>query len=225
MPKSLKRSKLIATVLFALFACLPGHAPAQGSGSTVVYVGGNDLVLKSADGRLLNYTIPSDYRFPAGGRKLSLAELKPGTQLAQPVVTSSDPVPVASVRVVKGKVYAATPPDSVSLLLAEGVTELTAPTGTVFAVNGKELSLAQLKPDMMVEATVVTMGAASPDAPAGPPATPPMVGALLLANVAPTGPELPMSGTNQPLYGVLGLSLLALGAGVLLFRRPTRTIG
>lgn len=212
---------LVAVSTLAVLSTAAHAAAAASSGptSTVVYVGGNDLVLKASDGKLLNYTIPSGYHFAAGAKQLSLAELKPGTSLTKPVAPGSDPQIVSSVDVVKGKVYASAPPNALTLSLTEGVKELSVPSGATFVVGGKPMSIADLKPDMMVEATVVTVG----DTPAAAaPSTPPMSGTLLVAKAASADGDLPPSGTNLPLIGSVGLGFLAAGVALLNFRKPAR---
>jgi hypothetical protein len=206
---------LASAVLFAATA-LPALAlaPSSGPSSTVVYVGGNDLVIKSSDGKLLNYTVPSGVKFTTGGKQVSLSDLKPGTQITAPISTGFDPQIVSSVSVVKGKVYAVAPPDGVTLLLSEGVKELSVPTGTTFMVDGKPLKTAELKPDMMVEVTIVTTAADGASATA----TPALSGALLVAKTA-SADDMPAAGTNLPLLGLIGGTLLMFGFGLLGFNR------
>ena len=204
------RLRLSTALLFAVSAALPALAQAKlssGASSTVVYVGGDDLVVKSADGKLLNFTVPSGVKFASGGKQVSLAELKPGTKLTAPIVTGFDPKIVSAVSVVKGKVYAVTPPDGVTLLLSEGVKELSVPAGTTFMVDGKSMKVAELKPDMMVEVTIVTTGEVDATSAS---ATPTMVGTLLVAKTA-SADDMPAAGTNLPMYGMLGVALLMVG--------------
>ena len=211
------RLMLAATVLVAA-TTLPALAQSKlssGPSSTVVYVGGDDLVVKSADGKLLNYTVPSGTKFMAGGKSASLSELKPGTKLTAPVATPADPEIVSEVAVVKGKVYAVTPPDGVTLLLTEGVKELVVPKGTSFMVDGKSLKAGDLKPDMMVQATIVTTADAKATSAS---ATPAMSGTLLVAKTA-AAEDMPSAGTNLPLYGISGLVAMLFGIGLLAFNR------
>jgi hypothetical protein len=218
--------KLALVTALAATAALPATAQTLTSGATptVVYAGGNDLVVKSTDGKLLNYTIPAGYKFSAGDKQLSLAELKPGTKLSKAVSPGSDPKPISSVAVAKGKIYAVTPPDGVTLSLTEGTKDLTVPAGTTFMVDGKKMTMAELKPNMMVEATIVTTAADGAPAEAAP-STPPMVGALLVAHTLGAGEaDLPAAGTHLPLYGALGAGFLVLGLALMTFRRPAAQI-
>lgn len=210
-------SCLKIAALFALAAsvALPAaaQAPSSGPTSTVVYAGGDDLVLKSSDGKLLNYTVPSGAKFTAEGKQVGLSELKPGTKLTAPV--SGSPQVVTGVQVVKGKIYGITPPNGVTLSLAEGVKDLTVPAGTTFMVDGKKLTVSELKNDMVVEATIVTTAADGTSAASAPAQS----GALLVAKTGGDD-DLPAAGTNLPLFGALGAGLLVAGFGLMGYRRP-----
>ncbi|MDP9039851.1 MAG: hypothetical protein M3O02_11365 [Acidobacteriota bacterium] len=212
--------KLAALLALAVSAALPAlaEAPTSGPTSTVVYAGGDDLVIKSSDGKLLNYTVAPGAKFPAGGKQVAISELKPGTKLTAPVTGSAQVV--TAVSVVKAKVYAVTPPTGVTLSLPEGVKDVLVPAGTIFSVDGKKLTLAELKPDMMVEATIVTTAAEGTSASAAPA----QAGALL---VAKTGGEedLPAAGTHLPLFALTGLVSLCAGVVLLALRRkPVRQV-
>jgi hypothetical protein len=81
--------------------------------------------------------------------------------------------------------------------------------------------VSELKPDMMVEATIVTTadaGAASATA------TPPMVGTLLVAKGA-SADDMPAAGTNLPLYGIIGAMMLIMGFWLRMSgRKPVRQV-
>jgi LPXTG-motif cell wall-anchored protein len=217
---------LATLLLVAGPAALPAAAqatPTSGPTSTVVYAGGDDLVLKASDGKLLNFTIPPGYKFTSGNKQLGLSELKPGTKLTKPVAPGSVPQVVSSVAVVKAKVFAATPPDAVTLSLPEGTKDVAVPAGTTFMVDGKKLPINDVKPNMMVEATIITTAAAGDPAPATAPDTPPMAGALLVAHTSGEG-DLPAAGTSLPLFGALGLVCLSLGVALLSFRKRSARV-
>jgi hypothetical protein len=212
--------KLATLLVLAASTALPALSQASGMTSTVVYAGGDDLVIKASDGKLLNFSVPRGTMFATGGKQVPLSELKPGAKLTAPVSTGSDGMIVTSVDVAKGKVFAVNPPDGVTLSLAEGAKELTIPAGTTFMVDGKKLSASDLKVGMMVEATIVTIapdGASAGSAPAP-------SGALLVAHAAGSAEDLPAAGTNLPLFGILGASLLAFGLVLLNFRKPVNQL-
>jgi hypothetical protein len=121
--------------------------------------------------------------------------------------------------VTKGKVFGITPPDGITLSLAEGTKDLVVPSGTTFMVDGKKLTVAELKPGMMVEATIVTAAADGTSATSAPP----MTGALLVAHAA-GAEDLPAAGTKLPLYGALGAGIFAIGLALLTFRKPVNQL-
>jgi hypothetical protein len=212
--------KLAALLVLAASAALPAVAQASGTTSTVVYAGGDDLVIKASDGKLLNFTVPKGTMFATGGKQVSISELKPGAKLTAPVSVGSDGMIVTAVDVKKGKVFAVTPPDGVTLSLAEGTKDLVIPSGAKFTVDGKPLSASELKPGMMVEATIVTIapdGTSASSAPA-------MAGTLLVAHAAGSAEDLPAAGTHLPLFGTLGAACLALGLALLTFRKPVNQL-
>jgi len=213
--------KLVTLLALAAPAALPAvaQAPMSGPTSTVVYAGGDDLVIKASDGKLLNFQVPAAYKFSAGGKQVSLSDLKPGTKLTAPVSTGFDPKIVGAVQVTKGKVFGLTPPSGLTLALASGTSELVVPAGTTFMVDGKKLALADLKPGMMVEATIVTAGSDTSAT-----STPPQAGALLVANVAGAADDLPAAGTHLPLFAALGAGCLAMGLALLTFRKPVNQL-
>jgi hypothetical protein len=213
MPITACRLKFATLLVLAASAVLPAVAQlSSGPTSTVVYVGGNDLVVTSADGKLLSFTVAPGTKLSAGGSMVSLDALKPGTKLTAPVPGAAKAV--TSVSVVKGKVYVTAPPDAITLVTPQGTKDFVVPAGTTFMVDGKPLGIADVKRDMTVEATVITTGT-----PGAAPATPPQTGALLIAQ-ATNADDLPAAGTHLPLIGITGLALLVLGFGLMSLRKP-----
>lgn len=209
--------KIAALLALTASAKLPAaaQAPSSGPASTVVYAGGNDLVIKSAEGKLLNYTVPAGAKFTAGGKQVGISDLKTGTKLTAPV--AGTPQVVTAVSVVKGKVYSVTPPAGVTLSLPEGVKDLMVPAGTTFEVDGKKLTLADLKAEMPVEATILTTAAEGTSV-----ATPPaQAGALLITKADGEG-DLPAAGTLLPLFALTGLALLTAGFALIGVGKPFR---
>jgi len=209
------RLKLATALILAASAVVPAFAVTSGPTSTVVYVAGNDLVLKAADGKILNYTsVPAATKFASEGKPLTFAELKPGTQLSAPVSTGTDPQVVATIAVMKAKVYGTAPPDGITLTTPMGAKDFVVPAGVTFMVGGKSLPLTALASDVTIDATIITPAADGADGPI--PVPPPLSGTLLIAK----SDELPLAGTNLPLYGLLGFALLLLGFAMLRFRKP-----
>ena len=57
---------------------------------TVVYVSGNDLVVKMEDGNLKHFVVPSDYKLTVDGKPVYVQDLKPGTKLTQTITTTTE---------------------------------------------------------------------------------------------------------------------------------------
>lgn len=209
------RTLLTCTALLLSCSAATALAASSGPSSTVVYVAGNDLVIKASDGSILNYMVPAGYKFTAAGKAVTIDALKPGTQLTAPIATGADPQVVGSIAVAKAKVYSVAPPDSVTLIMSDGSKEFTLPAGESFMVDGKPVALSALKPDTMVDVTAIMPVADG--AAAGPaPATPPMSGTLLVAK----SEDLPSAGTKLPLYLLIGMVMMLTGAAMMV-RRPT----
>ena len=208
----------LATLFVVAASAAASFAATSGPTSTVVYVGGNDLVIKAADGKVLNYTVPAGYSFTDGGKPATLGQLKPGDKLTAPVSTGTDPQVVASVTVMKAKVYATAPPDGITLTTPQGAKDFTVPTGTTFVVGGKSLGLGDLASDVTIDATIITP--AADDTATAAPDTPPLTGALLVVKTD----DLPSAGTKLPLYGVIGFAMLLVGFAMTRFRRPVTAL-
>jgi hypothetical protein len=209
----------------------------------VVYVEGNNLVLKLENGKVEHLIVPDSDRFLVDGKSISVADLTPGTSLTQTITTTTTPRYVKTVRVLKGKVWHVTPPYNVILTLPDNTNQAyTIPSHAKITLNGKKATAFDLRRGMMLEATIVT------DEPqtvvtqsktvvgqAPPPATPPMVGVLLIqplrvtavpaaASVEAPAPvtvateeapaTLPKTGSSLPLVGLLGALAIGMSLGL-----------
>jgi LPXTG-motif cell wall-anchored protein len=204
----------------------------------VVYVSGNDLVVRNPDtGELTNFVVPDSARVTVDGQELSVHDLKPGMKLQRTITTTTTPRVVTTVRTIQGKVWHVNPPVSIILALPDGTNkQYEIPRGQKFTVNGQEMDAFHLKKDMNVTATVITEVPESHVAEQRtvtgqmpPPTTPPLQGVLLIeaptqppttiAEAKPSPPpgKLPQTGSMLPLLGLLGLlfSAASLGMGIL----------
>jgi hypothetical protein len=209
---------------------------------TVVYVSGNDLVVKGDNGVVKHFTVPDSQMFTVDGQQVNVHQLKAGTHLTATVTTRTVPTTVKTVRTIDGKVWYVNPPNTVILTLPDGTNkEYKVPKGQMFNINGQQQSVFHLKKGMNVSATVVTeepttvvtqqqhiAGVAPPPPP--PPAQPmPDTVAVLLiesphqpvqqAAAEPAPKALPKTGSELPLIGLLGV--FSLGAGALTRRLRT----
>jgi hypothetical protein len=123
----------------------------------IVYVEGNDLVLKLEDGKVEHLVVPSSEKFRIDGREVTVRDLKAGTKLSQTITTTTTPHYVKTVRVLKGKVWHVNAPHSVILTLPDNTNQLyKIPSHAKFNMNGKKISPFDLRKGMTLEATIVT---------------------------------------------------------------------
>jgi len=167
----------------------------------VVYVSGNELVVKMEDGQTKHFTIPESGRFSVDGRQLSVHELTPGMKLTQRITTTTVPQTITTVRSVSGTVWHVTAPTSVILTLPDGTNkQFKVPQGVKFTIDGQEKTVFDLRKGMKVTATAITQvpetlisrqttvtGRAPAVAAAPPPEMPPAqeVGTLLVETTTP----------------------------------------
>ena len=209
--------------------------------ATIVYVEGNNLVLRLEDGRVEHLIVPFDETFNVDGKDVTVAGLTPGTKLTQTITTTITPRYVNSVRTLKGKVWHVNAPGSVILTLPDGRNHMyKVPSHAQFTVNGQKKSVFDLKKGMMFEATIVTdspetvheMTKASIGT-ALLPTTPRLAGVLLVdtpnssrdsmtetvASVEPPPTVLPDTASGLPFAGLLGLVSIAASLSLGTLRR------
>jgi len=223
----------------------PASKNVQVERGEVVYVSGNDLVVRMENGEVRHFpNIPESARATVDGKQLSIHELRPGMKLERTIATTTTPRTVTTVRTVEGKVWQISPPNTVILTLADGTNkQYKIPKGQKFMIEGQEKTAFELKKGMNVSVTAVSTapetvvaeqrrvtGSAPP-----PPPTPAIVGALLIddapaprqmaaAQVPGPGAEpapkkLPKTASPLPLVGLMGLFSLAMGLGLRAVRR------
>lgn len=214
----------------------------------VVYVSGNDLVVKMEDGEIRHIpNVPESTKVDVGGKELGIHELKPGMKLERTITTTTTPRVVTTVQTVTGKVWHVTPPNSVILTLEDGTNQkFTIPKGQKFTVNGEEKDAFGLKKGMMISATKVVevpetvveqqhkLTGTMPPPPAPPPADAPILVVIerqppapapatpapaAVASAEPAPTQLPKTGSLTPLIGLLGLLSLGLGLSLRVIRR------
>jgi hypothetical protein len=207
----------------------PSSFDTEVKNAEVVYVEGNDLVLKLENGRVEHLVVPDSDAFFIDGKTVGVGELKPGTRLTQTITTITTPRYVNTVRTLEGKVWHVNAPKSLILTLPDNTNQVyTVPDHAKFVIDGKTKTVFDLKKGMRVKATIVTddehtvieqtkfaFGKA--------PATPREDGVLLF--LQPTQPDttlasaeqpagmLPETATSLPLVGLAGALLLALSLG------------
>jgi hypothetical protein len=202
----------------------------------VVFVSGNDLIVRRANGQLEHFAhVPESARVNVDGQQLGIHDLKPGMKLQRTTIVSTTPETVTTVTAVTGKVWHVNPPLSVILTLDDGTNQqFSIPKDQKFMINGALVDAWGLKKGMKVSATKVVevpgtvvsqhreLTGAMP-----PPPPPPAADAVILiaeeqsapapateeaATEEPAATQLPKTSTLLPLIGLL--SLLSLGASL-----------
>jgi LPXTG-motif cell wall-anchored protein len=221
---------MAAAFVLALAAATPRAFAQQPTVTTevksgeVVYVSGNDLVVRMSDGEVKHFNVPTTARFTVDGKQLTTSELKVGTRLTQTITTTNTPQNVTTVRTVSGRVMNVSAP-YVTLRLADGQVKQYKKTVSDLRANmNVSATVTTVTPQVNVSQTNTVTGVAPPPPAPAKPATPPIVGVLLIeeappprqiaANTpapAPAAPQLPKTGTIMPAVGMLGLLLTSVG--------------
>jgi len=201
------------------------HAPTQETTvqrGEVVYVSGNDLIVKMEDGTIKHISnVPESARVTVEGKELGIHDLKPGMKLEKTITTTTTPKVITTVKTVTGKVWNVTPPTSVILTLEDGTNQqFKIPKDQKFNVDGQMVDAWGLKKGMRISATKVVeepiteveqqakVTGQMPPPPPPPPSDAPILVALVTPAPAPAAAapaELPKTGSPLPLMGLLGM--------------------
>jgi hypothetical protein len=202
----------------------------------VVYVSGNQLVVKMEDGTLKDFPNVSDsVKVDVNGQMLGIHDLKPGMKLQKTITTTTTPKTITTVQSVTGKVWHVNAPSTVILTMADNTNQsFKVPKGQEFTVNGKKTDVFGLRKGMMVTATKVTEEPMTEVAhqqmlagtlPPPPPQDAPILIAVAMPTPAPAAAaaaapekELPKTASPLPLIGLLGLLCLCGSLGLKVFR-------
>ena len=209
--------------------------------ATIVYVEGNNLVLRLQNGQVEHLIVPFDEKFHVDGRELTVSDLTPGTKLTQTVTTTTTPRYVTTVRTLKGKVWHVNAPGSIVLSLPDGTNQIyKVPSHAQFKIDGKEKSIFELKKGMKLEATIITesresvVSSANVTVGQAPIALMPHLADVLLvqapgprviaepdtvASVEQPPAVLPQTASPLPLAGAIGAFSVALGLSLGAIRR------
>lgn len=210
---------------------------------TIVYVSGNNVVVKRDDGELLHFNnVPDSTTVTVNGQQLNVHQLQPGMVVERQTITTTTPRVITTIKTVTGTVFLANPPTSVILTLENGKNQLfKIPMGQKFDIGGQEVNAFGLRKGMPVSAQQVTevpetvvaqqvkrTGTMPPPPPAPDPAVPILVVMMVpvpapAATPAPAPAEtaqtsLPKTGSDFPLIGLLGALSIALGLGLMVVR-------
>ena len=201
----------------------------------IVFVSGNSVVVKMADGSLRHFNnVPESARVTVDGQQLGVHDLKVGMKVQKTITTTTTPETVTTVKSVTGKVWFINPPSTVILTMEDGKNqEFKIPNGQKFNVDGQMVDAWGLKKGMTVNATKVVEAPAvvvaqrakltgeMPPPPPPPPADVPILVVEEVAapvQVAQAAPALPKTGSELPLIGLLGLLSLGSSFGLRMVR-------
>jgi hypothetical protein len=115
----------------------------------------NQLVVKMPDGTYRQYTIPAGFQFDHEGRKVGVAELKPGWEVTATITTTTTPEVVQVTELRNGEVVQV---NGRSLIYKDDAGKnqsWTPPEGFKFMVDGQPTDVADLKPKTKLAATIV----------------------------------------------------------------------
>jgi len=206
----------------------------------VVYVSGNDVVIKTEDGELRHFNnVPDSVTVLVDGKQLNVHQIKPGMKVEKQTITTTTPKVVTTVETVTGKVWAVSPPNWVILTLENGQNQkFKIPSGQKFTVNGRDTDAFALRKGMVVSAqrvtevpeTVVTQQVKRTGKMPPPPPAPKEDVPILIATAPPApAPEaapaeqapakLPKTASQLPLVGLLGALLCAASLVSMLTRK------
>ena len=207
----------------------------------IVYVSGNDLVVKMEDGSLRDFNnVPDSATVNVDGQQLNVHQLKPGMKVERQTITTTTPRVITKVETVTGKVWHVSPPNSVILTLEDGTNQsFKIPTGQKFTIDGQQTDAFGLKKGMVVSAqrvtevpeTVVTQQVKRTGTMPPPPAPKQDVPVLIVmaapkpapaaeeAKAEPAPKKLPKTASELPLVGALGALFLGLALTVMAIRK------
>jgi hypothetical protein len=222
--------------LVPVLACIlsaPGvraqHVETRVENAEVVYVEGNDVVVKLTNGEVKQFEIPDSCKFSIDGKDMTVLEMKPGMKLTATIISATPPRWVDTVEVIDVGTVWRNVGRSLIITTPQGENKMyRVPSGGKVTIDGKEKTLDQLRVGDKITATIVKliiapgMGSATAVVHKAP-RTPALVGVLLIDEGAKApDPEPPgMWGTTS----IIILVILALSVAALLlwaFRRKRK---
>jgi LPXTG-motif cell wall-anchored protein len=125
---------------------------------TIVYVNGNNVVVKAEDGKLVHFdNVPDTTTVTVDGKQLNVHQLTPGMQVERQTITTTVPKMITTIKTVSGVVWNVNPPSSVILRMENGKNQrFKIPDGQKFKVGGEMKDAWSLRKGMKVDAQQVT---------------------------------------------------------------------
>lgn len=207
----------------------------------VVYVSGNDVIIKGEDGALRDFfNVPDSTTVAVNGQQLNVHQLKVGMKIEKQTVTTTTPRVVTKVETVTGKVFHVTAPNSVILTLEDGTNQrFKIPKDQKFTINGEQKDAFALKKGMMISVqrvtevpeTVVTQEVKRTGTMPPPPPTPKPDVPVLVAVATPEAPaveeakaepaptSLPKTASELPLVALFGALFCGISIALMAIRK------
>lgn len=206
----------------------------------IVYINGNNVVIKMEDGSLKHFdNVPDSTTVMVDGKPVNIHTAKVGMKVEKQTIVSTTPRVITTVETVTGTVWHVTPPTGVILTLENGTNQsFKIPKGQKFTVDGQEKDAWGLKKGMKIKAQRVTevpetvvaqevrRTGKMPPPPPEPKADVPILVATTTAAPAvetaaaePAPKKLPKTASNFPLVGLLGAVLSAVALAGMAIRR------
>ncbi len=206
------------------------HVETRVDNAEVVYVEGNDVVVKLTNGEVKQFEIPDGYKFVIDGKNVTVHELKPGMKLTAVITTATAPKLVDRVKIIEVGTVWKTSGSNLIIKTPEGENKMyRVPSGGKITIDGKEKTLDQLREGDKITATVVSTRAPSEvgkaTAVVQTPATPARVGVLLIDEGTKPGEPTGMWGSPTSIVVLIVLLLVAVLIVLALLRRRKRAQG
>jgi hypothetical protein len=206
------------------------HVETRVENAEVVYVEGNDVVLRLADGDVKQFEIADSCKFNIDGKDVTVLDMKPGMKLTATIITATPPKWVDTVEVIEVGTVWRNVGSSLIITTPQGENKMfRVPSGGKVTIDGKEKALAELREGDKITATIVKttippgVGSAAAVVHKAP-RTPARVGVLLIdegAKPAPPPEPTGMWGTTSIIILIV-LVLLVVGLILWTFRRKRK---
>ena len=202
------------------------HVETKVENAEVVYVEGNDVIVKFTDGEVRHFEIPDNHTFVIDGKGVTLHELRPGMKLTATITTTKPPMWVDTVKIIDVGTVWKIIGSNLIIKTPAGENEMyRVPSGGKITVDGIDKKLDQLREGDKITATVVStrpLLAMNTTDGRGPrfPSTPARVGVLLIDEGAK--PDEPPGTDWTPVIIACSLVLLLIAILILLALRKKR---
>jgi len=150
-------------ILIAILVCILSvrdvraqHTETRVENAQVIYVEGNDVVLKLPNGEVKQFEVSDDSKFTFDGKDVTVHELKPGMKLTATIATANPPRWVEAVKVMEMGTVWKSVGSNLIIRTPEGENKMyRVPSGGKVIIEGQEKMVDQLRVGDKITATVV----------------------------------------------------------------------